>query len=468
MKRLLSLIAVLAVLSAAAVTAMSFSLGSQKDKVVITENVIFGDSTYANGLTMRILSTYQNHIYFDTIYNIGTSLCETDYKYYQNKHYQTEERTYAGVDIGSALRYGFDLRTPESELKGLDKAYRELYDETPVGETRRKFVYLQDLYDYYPIYLSISLPGTNYIEEDYDDSLEFDNDIYGGSIDIWQKFSEFFKIPVPKDLPGFYIGIQKNSAQSVGIETSEGKNQYYFNTISAYTSATCFFSIENKIYPSDDDGEVKYVDTSLIPGGYGIYAIDYKNDTSNKSGTNIDADSLRTVYPLEKDVVVKNMFIRNNETELLLLTEESGVTYLTAIDIATMTAKQKISIGKYDYYNVYLHDEFIVIDDVLYLSLIKIENGKYDLTYTVKNNSEITNTWYSDPGYVKVALDGERLAILSSSFSDSGHQLCGAILYVYDRSGLVYTAEYKSSLSPNYLSYSYKKNCYPIEFELDF
>lgn len=464
MKRILSLIIALVVLSLSSIIAITAMLNSQNDNVVITENIIFGDRRYADGIKIKMLSTYQNHMYFDTLYTVGAPhACKTDFKYYQSKHYIEESPNYDSVTVSTNISYGIEVNTPIEELSGLDLAYRELYDETPIGEERQKLVYLQDYYKYYPISVYIDLPGSRYYNID-PRSAVYNGAPYEETIAIYNKFNEFFKVPVPTDLKGFYIGITKNSNTSIGI-SAYAADDYYFNSQSARTDTTCFFSIENKIYLENG---FKYIDTSLIPGGYGLYAVNYKIDNYEAK---INPDSLSMVYPLSKETTVKDLVVSADQRSLYLITEEENKVYLSIIDIETMTDINKICIcEQLEEFNTLVFDDFIMFDGPIHLSVVKIsEDRNHELLYTVKKNSEITNTWYySDTGYTTADLNGERLAVITKIINDSGSATCGVALSIYDSTGLLYNAEYESSLAGGYNRSNYNKNCRPLDFNVSF
>lgn len=472
MKRIIAAVLLLSLLSVASFCMIGSIVGEEKANVMIKENVIYGDKSYAEGVTVLARANYDDHLFWNTSYTIGDNTnASTEYEFYYSEHYENEKKQYNGITLDVDLKYGFDLKTPVSESKGLQKAYRELYDATPQGGKGTKMIRLQDYYDYYPIRVHVDLPGVLWSGNDY-------RTLYSKNArDVWDKFNDYFKIPIPKDLPAFEISIEKGN-NSIG--TSGMALEFYFNAINAYTSDKVFFAISNK-YMVGDETEEHYIDTSLIPGGYGIYAINYRNvrNSDRKShyvtdyDTGIDHNSLTTVFPLEQYQEVIHMTLSNDRSKLMVFTKEnSSIMHLTVIDIETMTQLQKIEIGAIEQYSIFEYDNCIVFRGANDIAVIEKRNdGLCDLAFAVPRMTEIEQN-IRFTGYATVmAFDGERLAIVER-MTDEYHNtagLCGFEVAIYTTSGLVYYGEYESSLSSAADPSDYTINCdlqgYSVRFE---
>lgn len=471
MKKIIALVIALTVLSFGSLCMIGNVVNSQKDNVTITENIIFGDRSYAEGIKIFTRAKYDSHLFWNTSYTIGGS-ASTEYEFHYNKYYEYGEMSYAGLDLGFDFAYGVNSIASLEDLTGIEKAYRELADATKPGEESTRHIYLQDYYDYYPIAVSVYLPGILWQGNNYE-RLAQENAVNEKA--VWDKFREFFKIPLPDDLPGIDISVGKDSRGNV-VSVGSGGESSPFYSHSTYTDTKCFFSILNKY--TNENSESKYYDTSLIPGGYGIYAFDYENvrDTSNTYGsttvfkegyeTGIKEETLRLVYPLEQDVDVMYLSVSKDGSKLLIFTEENGSTYLNVVDTETFAELQRFKVADSEVGIYYEYDSFIVLEeyqDDVGISVIEIcEDGTYRLAFSVPRSEPRENYSIED-----MAFNGRELAIITNMYNENQvFELCGFAVSVYNSSGLVYYGEYESSLSLNQSYIDYSARCLPVRFEI--
>lgn len=478
MKKIIALVLVLSLLSVGAFCMIGNTVNSQKDAVTIRENVLFGDKSYAFGANVLTEAHYDNHLFWNTDYTIGEEpICKTKYDFSYNERMQSGVKRYNGLMLDIGLKYGYDLKTPVEELKGLAKAYRELYDETPMGSTGKKTIYLQDYYTYYPVHIAVELPGVIWQGNDYEYlSPEQQKDEH----EVWTKFIEFFKIPIPDDLGPIEINITKEQNRAgTGSSQSATYVDYYFNLSYAYTDNQCFFSINNRM--SGKSGVTSFVDTSLIPGGYGIYSFKYmnvRNDANTKSNmtiyqngyeTGVDEDSLAMVYPLEKETIIKDMTTSEDYTKLYLFTLENDASYLTEIDIATMTEvqKHKICAGSYD--QVWSRQDFFLMKvSDHFILLAKNDEGSYEIKFNEKMQDKVNEEFAFVRTSATMDYDGNKLIIVDTLYEETYRtlDLCGFYTAVYNSDGLVYYGEYESSLSLTPDTGRYYANCLPEKIEV--
>lgn len=471
MKKIIALVIALTVLSFGSLCMIGSIVNSQKDNVTITENVIFGDRSYAEGLKIFTRAKYDGRLFWNTSYTIGGS-ASTEYEFHYNKYYEYGEMSYAGLDLGFDFAYGVNSTASLEDLTGIERAYRELADATKPGAESTKHIYLQDYYDYYPIAVSVYLPGILWQGNDYE-RLAYENAVNEKA--VWDKFREFFKIPLPDDLPGIDISVGKDSRGNV-VSVGSGGESSPFYSHSTYTDTMCFFSIMNKY--TNENSESKYYDTSLIPGGYGIYAFDYENvrDTSNTYGsttvfkegyeTGIKEETLRLVYPIEQDVEVMYLSVSEDGSKLLIFTEENGSTYLNVVDTETFAELQRFKVANSEVSAYYEYDNFIVLEeyqDDVDISVIEIcEDGTYRLVFSVPRSESSKNYSIED-----MAFNGRELAIITKMYNENQlFELCGFLVSVYNSSGLVYYGEYESSLSLNQSYIDYSARCLPVRIEI--
>ncbi|MEM5767797.1 MAG: hypothetical protein AAGU32_05850, partial [Bacillota bacterium] len=225
---------------------------------------------------------------------------------------------------------------------------------------------------------------------------------------------------------------------------STGSDSFNIWAESALTDDACYFTFNSRT----TNGNL--VDTSLIPGGYGIYCLPYSAGEPEDGGTQMG--ELSMVYPLDPTVRQVKLYTNPEQTKLLLLTLEDGKCVLTVIGIDTMQPLQRLELaepgedgGIWDVFNygafmaLSLSDNRLVVvsltdEDEYVLSisteLTDPENPLYYLRY------DSVMAWY-----------GGRLAVSNALMNDMDrNKTCGFYLAVYDKSGLLYYGEYASSL----------------------
>jgi len=476
MKKIFVLTLSLFILSVSSLILVSVAINSNNDTIEITEKVLLGNRDFAKGITVLSKTHYGNQLYWNTEYTIGEGAKpETKYEFFQEV--QTEKlvsRAYY-FHIDTDIRYGCDFNTPAEEQVGLSRIYKELYDKCKAGERIVETIYLKDVYEYYPLRLKLSLPNVHWTNNDYENLY---NDEIGEEKYVVNKFIEFFKIPVFEDHQTT-IGIGKD-VNGVSISSYEGNSpedyDFYFSSVSTHTEDTVFFTIINK------NTRGQYADFSLVPGGYGIYSFKYQA-TPLLYGTGIDADSLNNVYPLDKDLRVTQLEISKNGKHLIMLGIKNNDTVLNVIDIETMSLlseiiienktsstikyKEEIFAGiasgeiKNESDTVKTTEDFIVIIFPEDFALIKTsEDGKYTLEF-IAPKVNFVNKNYSPMDYgSKMVYDGGRFIIVDSLYSyELQTELCGYYVAIYNKTGLIYYAEYASSLDINNKAKQSSYNC---------
>lgn len=444
MKKILALMTALVLLSVSAFGVIGSTVNAEKDQVCFTENILYGDKSAAEGVAVSSRLHYQNHLFWESSYTLGENQSsKTDFDFSQLDRYENESSHYNGISLqldfwSSSIDYE---EIPIEQLTGVPKAYRELYDETAPGEERSKQIRLKDYYDYYPIAFTISLPGEGWTDYDY---LRYNGANSEEAKRQVALFNEFFKIPVlDSDTLGLSVSKPDGSGDPSTTRGLDWFGTYRTDSRSAYTSDKCYFSIVNR----KDNGEK--IDTSLIPGGYGIYAFAYDSATDDGK-SKLYADTLETVFPLDEDVYVLHLSANSEQDRLLLFTSEQGATYLTVIDIETMKTVQKVqlfedAIDSLSY--VWVYKDFLVLQRPKnQLSVVALnDDGKYEFKFTTPVESHYSYFMNYD---VAIDFDGNRLVIADQLYdTQPGDDFYVAI---FDSSGQIFYAEYTSSLSSNY------------------
>jgi len=245
MKKIIAIVLLLSALSVASFFMLGGVVSEEKANVTIKENVIYGDKSHAEGVTVFTRALYDDRLFWNTTYTIGEAPnISTEYEFYHSPQYENHERTYEALILDVDFKYGVSMTTPAEESVGLQKAYRELYDELKPGEKGEKTIYLQDYYTYFPFRFAIDLPGVLWQGNDYD-RLDFDE--YINERAVWDKFNEFFKIPIPEDLPPIEISVSRHANDNGAGAGSSGHDViYYVNVANVYSDDRVFFSIGDK------------------------------------------------------------------------------------------------------------------------------------------------------------------------------------------------------------------------------
>ena len=454
MKKINALFFSILIFSIAFFAFITTNVNSQSDKITITENVLYGDRSVAEGLTVVNKNHYQYQLFWETEYKISnTPKYKTNYKFTNTEHFEDAPNFYDGVILNSGVYSGFNVKKPASEQDGISKVMKELYDNTEPGKTSYKTIRLNDYYEYYPLDLSFALPDVYYIDnynEKYGDGKPYNTQFVG------KIFRDFFKIPV-LETDTISLELSKSAdGDGYGIGVDDSKS-YNFKSVSTFSKGRCYFSISNQ-----KSGE--YVDTSLIPGGYGIYAF-YFDGGDNNNKTGIFADSLEMVFPLEKEAVVFGMDFNPDESKILLYTYENEASYLTVIDVKTMKTLKKIHlIDEQVTLDIRQYDNFIAVGTEDGMVIIDSKEYDYKLAFVVDGRQTLKDganiLWNSSYMDYK---DG-KLATVGNLFNEeTGITECGFFVSVYDKNGLIYYAEYDNHLDIDNNREHYRFGCHPYD-----
>ena len=311
------------------------SLLPQRDNIQFTETVLFGDPKAAAGLELNYKSHYNHHLFWDTTWTIGTpaSDAETAYRFSAkaDREIQTTER---GIKLETQ---GYNTYYIQDVPNGLQKAYDQLLAETGPGEENRRVIHLADYYQYYPLSGIIELPGMGQIN--WDDSY---NSLYAkenltpeadAKYRITKAFQDFFKIPVlPEDTMEIMVSVPATGSGASTLSSHGSDTSYYMETQSVISDSALYFTFQTRL------GSGNYIDTSLIPGGFGIYCLPYSADE-------VEEEKLAMVYPLNPKAQIISMKLSSDQSRLYLITEEPEGYMFTEIDLSSMEALQRMQVN---------------------------------------------------------------------------------------------------------------------------
>lgn len=457
MRKALALTLVLLVLSAGGLCLAQARVNARRDQVVFTERVLSGDRAAARGITVECRAHYDRRLFWDSTCTLGEEpVTRTQFTFSQAQQYETGMGTYTGVSAYTDYSgYGFD--SGAAQVDGISAAYRALFEQTPAGEERTKTINLRDYYDDYPLSVTIGVPGGVLSWEGERTEGLGEHGPEQAKIDA---FCDFFKIPVLEE-EQCRISIEKNvdgSRAGRGWSSAES-DRFEMNIKSVVADDACYFIFDSHT------GEGKLIDTSQIPGGYGIYRLPYGPGAGG--ATEIFTEKLSMAYPLDPAVERYDLYLSTDKTRLLLLSLEDEAYVLTVVDAATMDPLQRLEIaGRAEggmIWSVFLYDDFLALrlsDDRLVL-LTAAGDGRYGHEFTARVAGEDT------PVYSDAVLDwnGERLAVADILMEGEyrNDETCGFYLLVYDASGLLYSGTYDSSLDTGRGTGSYQYDCAPLD-----
>ena len=451
------------------VTSAHVAVNAKKDAVTLDETVLFGDKSEVENLIVNTNIHCNNRLFWDTEYIVGElPQIRTDFHFYQSeRHSRSSEREYYGVQLDIHTNFGIsssrgieleDFRQIEN-FGGMEKILKDVANRTLAGSTNTENVLLSDYYDFYPLLVTLDIPA--YWEEDIDGTLS----VQQASIDpdsfISRKIADYFRIPVIEN-HRLEISITKNDIGDItnlNVRTLDDNGPSIW-TNSVITENACYFIFNNRTWKDE------IMDTSYIPGGYGVYCLPFTYDPE-KDQNFVSADTLSTVYALDEETEIVSITKSEDGNKLLLITREKGAYWLTVLDASSAEELQKIHVTdciEEDYiWNTFYYDNFLVVCSAGYrFSVIEVnETGEYERVFT--GDELVAQDLGMPTSYNSVMCwDGEKLAVAtykSDAFRDIS---CGFWLSVYDETGPLYIGRYDSSLDlNNNVEYSYR--CRPID-----
>jgi len=438
------------------------------ESVIFTEKVIYGDPSAAYGLNVDLRVNYEYHLLWQSHIDFDENRFQTstDYEFSQDEVREDPPHNHKGVFLTDGIFFSYDASS-DKNATGIGRALNELLSETEPGTTKKRTVRLTDYYDYYPIMVYIELPGllyAHYVPAD-NDSMDIS---YSREDHAIKSIQDFFRIPVLSD---HYMDIEvnkvsgENPAHTSGIGSSEKGDTFSMTSAGVIGENACYFWFSNRTRNDDP------VDTSLIPGGYGIYRLPFGYVDSQSyvtgsggsyeyTGPDVFADELAVLYPVDPERRILHLGIDSGKTKLLLHTVEDGKYIVTVINAETGEALQRLEVSDYDpdkyWLDIVDEDGFVFIR--LGTKRIFVISENPDGHYSISIDSELSGIEL-ETDYLPwemysrcMAFDGKRLAISGSSvhiFTDNNNMRgsnCGFFVAIYTADGLQYYGKYESSL----------------------
>jgi len=352
MKKILWLTGIVIIVSLLSVPFAFGIVDSQRESVVITEEVISGDPKAAEGITVEFLTHWDALALWNTQYTIGTGETVTEFAF-EGDGVSWPKQESAYFDFNIPVNFGTAVALGESTYyeKGVDlegmwipEVLHAVAERAKPGESYTEIVSLAEYYEYYPLELSV-LSG------------EHDMSFYSNGVDY---FSEFFHIKVPAD-EKISVTIGKNKAGLVtdvdcnsGWEGADGwqEDGLSINTAYAFGEEACFFTYACTRF---DTGE--HVDAEENRGiFYTPYVEDNRRFTISKR--------IEKVCDIPEDIVPAEMLWDEEQGELYLVAkaEDAYRLYIYSVTRNSVVLKQELTV---------LHRE----DELPYYREMTLEKG---------------------------------------------------------------------------------------------
>ena len=431
--RILILLGVLVAAAAAGLVSGALWVNTARDQVVFSVEHRYGDPAAARGLTVSTRSTYGNQLFWETACPLADpGQARTEFSFFSQPQ--------SATDTGAALNLRVDLG--DDLLERTQGVQQTLLETMEPGDEREIDLRLGDFYDCYPLAVEVQLPCPVQT-----DALE-------------AAFRDFFQIPVLEgEQLSYRVRMNENGVADSFGWTSGEKDRYDFEPRWVLTQDACYFTIQGSSF------EGQPIDTSRIPGGYGLYRLPY-----DETGPRLE--ELAMVCPLEQTDEVVDLTVSPEEGKLLIHHLRQGRYLLTVLDLPSMSLLQQLELagGSQGGYSLLQGEECMVLcafdsdDDQLTL-VTGSDDADYQVRFTVPAQAArlSARSWW-DP--TALAWDGERLAVAGALMGENPNQLeCGFYAAVYTDQGMTYCGIYGSNLDlwdegldPNlWCSYAYEE-----------
>lgn len=444
MKRVLCFLLVLVVLSTSLVAVTGYSLIKESDNVTFTVIDEWGDRRYIEGVTAEMQFTHNYRLNWNVEFSpLGEA--KTEYWYNNLSTNMGESYAYYGICNTS---YGLlDMKNDNEKLKAdFENLKNELKNP---GDIRRFSLKLKDYYDYYPVNFDFTLGE---MSVSWNTSIGFD-DVgsysYSGITPsrgkgLLEALNRYLKIPVhEEDVREIKIH-RGDYAFSYSCSYSGSFDFEFYNVV---FSDKLYFTFNNEITKSEE-AKRTLVDTTQIPGGYGIYSIPYEEN-------DIKYEEIKTVYSIPSDATVEALFCDEERNELYLTLHENDKYVLHIIDAEAMTDKTVIELFDFhfeEYVRVVQNEDFFVFikNDVDFIVVERTAEGKYEsaLTGTMPPETVAERNYFSY--YSWFGFDGERLVVLvveNTGYEEQSNMTILPDIMVLTEDGLTYYCKWICSLS---------------------
>lgn len=333
-----------------ALPAAWWRINQEKDKIVITEEVLSGNPAAAAGFTLRIASHWDGHLLWNTEYVIGNGRgAESEFAFSARQvTWVKNAQKSAKMDFLYANGFGTAL-TDSPALADLGnmpypEILRAVAGRASTGEIYEETVEISDYYEYYPV--DFMLEGS---------SVEYKGD-YGGELP--RHLANLFRIPTSDDRINITIERYPSKDGDEASRTAKGD-------AAGGVAAGEPVSVRGQIV--SDAGNVLIADASAFKEGGCYYAFCLESaETGRPScrGENcgifylpfqeedgwiqVDLTQMEKLCPLPEGTVPAAMLLEEKRERLYLTVKEETDYHLLVygLESGTPVLEQNISLGR--------------------------------------------------------------------------------------------------------------------------
>lgn len=435
MKRTLLSMLVLVVLAVGGLCTAHNFVNREKDRVILTEEVLSGDRSAAEGITVDLHAHLRQQAFWDSTYTVGAQdPCVTDFHFSPMREPYFSDHPYEGMALQPDFERDMDAwdRDSGEAPQGIAVAYDTLAQDAPVGQEVRQTIRFRDYYEFYPWHISADLPNA-YLgwyrprsnREDREDK-------------SYQDIQEFFRIPVQEDQ--ITIHLTKDQDGRIRNWGSSNSDTLDLWTVNAVGDNACYFTFQ---WPEEAPNPP---DLSQVPGGFGIYRLPYGPDTEEE--WRLYTEDLAMVYPLDMDEEILNLRLSEDQDRLMVFRQKDGVYSMTVLDTATFQTLQTLELARYpdeehSYALADLPTGFVLACTPCGLTVIEEQpDGQYAVVLEAPLD-QLEDLWEFHWNLIALDWDGQRLAAVCSDQNGWG---CGFYLAVFEDGAMPYLGYYTSSL----------------------
>lgn len=479
MKKMIILLVVLLLTCGSALITITTIVNAEKSRVNYEQNILIGNYSQIEGLSVSFSCDLKENLFWDITCKLGEEAKANSSFHFSRK--AVHDDTLVGsidmsVDFSAYLSKVMSNQTDNPQLKAHIEEFGLSMEN---GSEKTLVVDISKYVDYYPFWAMVSIGDTG---ASWDGAEHWEDPLFEGTVEQFQKF---FRIPVV-DGHVLELVIEKDMEGKCHIGTvgSHGDDQgIYLWTESLITSDACYF-----IFPLEGDaGDL--VDFGQVPGGYGLYRLNYRVDEMEQ--VHIDENALELAFSLSQTEEFCTMHVDENEKTLYMVTynENEYDLWLYVIDMENMQLMQRLNVYNSNqnplwYAETFIYEDFIVLDFYKYFMetdsngeytdevedskeyftlLTKGEDGKFKnemIVPALTDEVEKENPYFYMRDARSWCWNGEQL-VLTGMLTDSKRESNGNFyIAVYEEDCVVHFSEYISSLHTGYSPNDYHYSCH--------
>lgn len=424
---------IIAVLLIAAIGSLVWAHGEVKQAetdIRISENVIYGDPSIAEGLEVTMNSKLESNLYWSTTFWPGTDRkAESTFEFRDDSSvnldrvvspYDVNFTMYARKDNEASLYSGevaFDRDEGYASSyydTNMIRPVYELVQETGVADTKTKVFALSDYYEYYPINGDFS--AGMYMQQD---------------MDTRERLSEVFRIPIPENhLVEVTVTKDDEGKISFSMEPVNGEAAVYGMKYSYGMAEDGFYVLVHN----------QGIDCSEFADGYGIYKIPM---TRGEMTSRMYLEEMHNFYPIDPEKTeVVGMDVDENGESLLLYTRQNENLCLTMIPLDdsgkdyTLVLEENTDYG--EILEIFFGEGYVVL---------QLENRGIALITEEIQWEITTDEWLiMDPSFTVIEENDGKVVIVTSRRPENWNRI--AYVTILGETGVLFEAEYTVTGDP--------------------